>query len=183
MNNDKFMEYMKKVELQMKNCNHLFVKLKKGQYYGGFHSSDCEYDPAVVICLKCSLTNKYIEMDDISRQMERHIRIINPYYDYMVKINDRIFREQFSNAWSRGGKSFDESVFNLISNEVFKSNHSTLLYKIAKTITPDANDQEIFEIMKKLNEIETPEERDNLKNMEQAIDLIDRFNNIKVKKL
>lgn len=62
-------EYGKNKETQMKKCQHLFLKLKKGEYYGGFNSSDCEYDPCIVICLKCWLTNKFTEYNSIDMNM------------------------------------------------------------------------------------------------------------------
>ena len=183
MDNDKFNEYIKNKEKQMEECNHLFVKLKEGQYYSGFHSSDCGYDPCIVVCLKCGLTNRFIEMDDISRDVDRHIRLINSYYNSFVEVNDKIFRKQFNLAWERSGKSFDDSVFNLISDEVFKSKHPQLLYKIAKEIDKTLDNEVLFNIMKTLHEIETPLERNQMNSLKQVNDLLERYKGMKAKVL
>lgn len=61
MNENDVKEYMNNIEFQMNNCQHLFVKLRKGLYYSSFHSTDYGNSPHVVVCLKCDLTNKYIE--------------------------------------------------------------------------------------------------------------------------
>ena len=177
MDREKLMEYLKRKESQMEECQHLFLKIKKGQRYYGFHSSDCGYDPCVVICLKCGLTNRFFEMDSIDEEIDKMARWCNPYYNGLVEVNDKIFRKQYGHAWRRGGKSFDDSVFNLISDEVWNVNSSMLLYKIAKSIKPDADDTEIFDTMKTLYEMETPEERLELSKIEQAQELINRYNN------
>lgn len=174
-------KYASNKETQMKKCQHLFLKLKEGKHYYGFNSSDYEYNPCVVICLKCGLTNRFIETNSIDMEYDRIIRRQNPYYDEYRKVNGKIFKEQFGHAWGRGGKSFDDSIFNLISEEVFKANNPILLYNIAKTIKPSADDTEIFDTMKSLYELETLEEREKLKTTEQAKELIDRYKNRKVK--
>ena len=183
MNKDEVIEYLKKKETQMDECKHLFLKIREGQNYYGFHSSDCGYDPCVVICLKCGLTNKFIEMDSLDNECDMMLRWHNPYYSGFIKVNDKIFRKQYGHAWRRGGKSFDDSVFNLISDEVWNVNHPMLLFSVAKSIRPDANDTEIFNTMKSLYEIETPEERLELNNIEQAQELISRYKNRKVRVL
>lgn len=183
MDKEKVSEYLKNKESQMEECHHLFLKIKEGQNYYGFHSSDCGYDPCVVICLKCGLTNRFIEMDSIDKKYDMMLRWRNPYYNGFIEVNDKIFRKQYGHAWRRGGKSFDDSVFNLISEEVWNVNRPMLLYSIAKSIRPDADDTEIFDVMKTLYEIETPEERAELNNIDQAQELINRYNNRKVRVL
>lgn len=183
MNNDKVKEYLKNKEKQMEECQHLFLKIKEGKSYYGFHSSDYEHEPCVVTCLKCGLTNRFIEMNSIEKECNMMLRCRNPYYSGFIEVNDRIFRKQYRHAWQRCGKDFDESVFNLISDEVWNVNHPMLLYNIAKIIKPEADNMEIFDIMKKLYEIETPTERVELNNIGQAQELIDRYKNIKVRVL
>lgn len=163
-------------ESEMNECDHLFVKLKEGISYCGFHSSDCGNDPITVICLKCGLTNRFILMDDIDRECDMILRYKNPYYKAYQEVNDRVFRKQFNHAYRRGGKSFDDSVFNLISKSVFKSNHPILLYNIAKSMNPSMHDTELFEIMKKLHEIETPKERLGLRSENEIKEVIERYN-------
>ncbi len=180
MEKEKVEEYLKEKEQQMNECQHLFLKIKEGQEYSGFHSSDNENKPCVVTCVKCGLTNRFMEMDEVAIEVEKMFMMYNPYYQKYIKANDSVFKQQFHNAWRRCGKSFDDSVFNLISDEVLNVNRPMLLYSIAKQIKPDADDTEIFDTMKTLYEIETPEERAKLNNIEQAQELIARYKNRKV---
>ena len=183
MSSEKIIEYLKNKESQMENCQHLFLKIEQGQHYYGFHSSDCGYDPCIVICLKCGLTNKFIEKESIYKKYDTILKWRNPYRDALIEINDKVFKKQFGHAWRRGGKSFDDSVFNVISNDVFNINHPMLLYNIAKEIKADADNIELFDIMKHLYEIETPIERIELNNIEKAQELIDRYKEEKTKVL
>ena len=181
--NDKKIECLENKKLEMENCQHLFLKLEEGQRYYGFHSSDCGYDPCVVVCLKCGLTNKYIERDSIYKEYNTILGWRNPYYDWFVETNDKIFRKQFGHAWRRGGKSFDDSVFNLISDEAWYVDRPMLLYSIAKIIKPEADNTELFDTMKSLYELETPIERQKIDKIEKAQELIDRYKKEKVKVL
>lgn len=164
----------KKIE-EMEKCNHLFVKLKEGVEYSGFHSSDYGNDPHIVSCLHCGLTNKYIETDEINKKYDVILRLRFPIYNCFVETNNKVFKKQFSFAWRRCGKSFDNSVFNLISDEVLKSNHTKILYDLALKISPDGKNDEIFNIMKDLNEIETPIEKKEISSINQTSELFDRY--------
>ena len=61
------------------------------------------------------------------------------------------------------------------------------MYLLAIQINPNGSYQEIFDIMKKLNSLETSQERIRLQTVEQANELIERYyktlnqqNNIKI---
>ena len=170
MENNKLVEYLKNKEKQMEECEHLFLKIKEGRSYNGYHSSDYEYEPCVVVCLKCGLTNRFIGWR-------------SPVYNGFFEVNDKVFKKQFDHAWKRNGKGFDDSVFNLISDEVWNVNHPTLLYNIAKNLKSEADNQELFDTMNELYEIQTPLERAELKSIEQAHELISRYKQMKVKVL
>ena len=176
MTNDKFDESLKRMKTKMSKCDHLFVKLKEGEYIGGFHSSDCYDDPPVVTCLKCGLTNKYIEMSYYEKEM-----LFNPLYSsycyrrkFAIEANNQVFWDQVRHASRRSGKSFDDSVFNLISDEVFNADYPGELYKMAKRIKPNGSNSDIFEIMKELNSMMTAIDRENIRNGKTA-DLITRY--------
>ena len=94
-----------------------------------------------------------------------------------------MFKKVFKNAYMRCGKSFDESVFNLISNEVLNTYHPRLLYELANLLNPNASQEEIFEIMKELEGLETSQEKLKLSNREQASGLIKRYSDNKKKSL
>ena len=178
--NDTFVQYMRSLRLsvneearekvikRMKKCNHLFVKLKEGQTIPGFHSTEYYYDPCVVECVHCGLTNKFCSLEN---------SLTSRYVMGMKKISlhTKVFNKVYKSAYTRGGKGFDESVFNLISNESIDTSHPKLLFEIANKISPFASNSEIFEIMKVLNFIETNQEKLRLNNKEQAEDLINRY--------
>ncbi len=155
---------------RIQSCDHLFIKLKDSERIYGFHSTDCFTIPSIVSCLKCGLTNKYIEMNPIIRR--KYLMFYRELKKYILE-NNRVFKEQFNHGWKHS-KYFDESVLNLISNEPLDSIHPSILYKIALFLQPNADNQELFNIMKHLHEIETPEERIRL-NTSNVGDLIERY--------
>ena len=170
-------EYVLKRKEEIRNCNHLFVKLKEGVYSGAFNSSDCYYDPCEVECVYCGLTNKH-------EYLENYLKRIPLGFSYKNEtIESEMFKEVFKNAYRRSGKSFDETVFNLISNEVLNTYHPRLLYELANLLNPNASQEEIFETMRELKELETRQEELRLRNKEQASGLIKRYSENKKKVL
>lgn len=154
---------------EIEQCPHLFLKLKDAEYVGGFHSSDCYDDPAIVECVYCGLTNKFRKLEE-----DYFYHKLNSYYRKPT-IESIMFMETFKNGYRRGGKSFDNSVFNVISKEVIKTHQAGLLYKLALKINPTGTYEELFEIMKTLNELETNLEKWKLSKVEQCDDLLDRY--------
>ena len=180
-NNDRLAQYCKSICLgnrkqyinqrkeEIKTCNHLFLKLYDKEYIGGCHSSDCYDNPAIVECVHCSLTNKFKYFEEV--------------IDYDCKnqtIESSMFDEIFRNNYRRSGKSFNHSVFNIISDSVLKTDQGTLLYKLALIINPQGTNEELFDIMTKLNELETNLEKWKLSKVEQCGDLLDRYKERKV---
>ena len=121
----------KEIEERYKNCNHLFLKRKEGETFYGFHSTDYEYTPCIVTCLKCGLTNEFIEMSPTIEYYERLYLWNHPEEKIIRDTNDQEFRRQFQGAWKRGRKYFDESVFNLISEEAWDPVRPMELYQKA----------------------------------------------------
>lgn len=161
----------KRIE-EFKQCKHMFVKLKEGEkYWLGYHSSEYYYEPCKVECVHCGLTNKFI---DIERSLYDSEILISCLYNKNT-IETQYFYKFFKNAFIRGGKSFNECVFHLISREVLPTCHPQLLYNLALYINPYGKKKELFEIMKKLHELETEEEKIRLQSEEQAIALVDRY--------
>ena len=67
-----------------------------------------------------------------------------------------------------------------MSKEVIKTHQAGLLYKLALKINPTGTYEELFEIMKTLNELETNLEKWKLSKVEQCDDLLDRYKERKV---
>ena len=168
-NSSKIIEILEKKKIEMEQCDHLFIKQEEGYWVGGFHSSDYEYTPCTVKCLKCGLTNYHINMDSILREKYNlYIKILNPLKYYWFVINDEIFKKQFEN-----------NIYKLISNEVLPATDSSYLYQVAKQIKPDACNDIIFEIMKNLYELEKKGVDINIE--EQINNLKGKYSNSKVK--
>lgn len=164
--------------IEMEQCDHLFVKQQEGYWIGGFHSSDYEYTPCTIKCLKCGLTNYHINMDLILREKYSYaIKLINPSKYYWFMVNDEVFKKQFGSISGQGRDLKD--IFNLISEEVLTATDPISLFQIAKQINPNADNEELFEIMKELFKIEKTEGKINLKDELQLNSLRDRFSNAK----
>ncbi len=172
---------VRKAEEKMLKCKHLFVKLKEGERYSGFHSSDYEQDPSLVECVHCGLTNRYLIEEDFYRNNRFLFSSAKLYYIY---INNRIIRMKYNKGYSRCGKSFNDNVFHMISQEELKTSHPDKLYYMAKQINPEGKNKELFSIMKKIHyEIETSEERGGL-TIIQMENIIERYKeSTQVKKL
>ena len=174
ISNSRFSQYAYKRKEEIINCNHLFLKLKEKEYVGSFHSSDCEDEPSVLECIHCGLTNKF---EPVERLLSKYKRL--PY----KSLETIMFHQLFHEAWKRRGKSFDDSIFNLISDGVIATNQAGLLYKLALKINPDGSNEELYNIMNSLNELETDLEKWKLSKVEQCDDLIDRYKKRKIKVL
>ena len=91
-----------------------------------------------------------------------------------------MFDNIFRNNYRRSGKSFNDSVFNIISDSVLKTDQGALLYKLALIINSEGTNEELFDIMTKLNELETNLEKWKLSKVEQCNDLLNRYKERKV---
>ena len=193
--NDDFSQCMRKLrktsyelELQRKEeirkCNHLFVKLKECEEYYGMDSTDYYRTAHEVECVHCGLTNKFVILEELVEDSHFNFYLLG--YNRQT-IETQMFEEVFKNSYAREGKSFNNSDINLISGECLRTCHPNLLYLLAIQINPNGSYQEIFDIMKKLNSLETSQERIRLQTVEQANELIERYyktlnqqNNIKI---
>ena len=165
-------EKLLEIRKHMEECDHLFIKQREGYWSCGFHSSDYEYTPTVVTCLKCGLNNQ-----PHNREYDMIRLLINPegyyYYKNKNRVNDEVFREQF--PCSKKG----ESSYNFISDEEFGAINPRALYQIAIYIKPNGTNEEIFNTMKELNEIQNREGRLGINNQELLDSLKDRLSNKK----
>ena len=140
---------LKHKRIEMEQCVHLFVKQEEGYWTGGYHSSDYEYTPCLITCVKCGLNNNHLNMDIILRNKYINIlRQFDPTEYYMLGLNDDIFKKQFGN--NQGLES--ERKITFLSDEVLSAINPMELYQQAKEINPDADNEELFQIMKKLHD-------------------------------
>lgn len=119
---------------EYEECNHLFVKTKE----------ENEYFPCNVTCLKCGLTNFHINMNAEQKQKYNSlVRRVNPVKFYTLIINDEVFINNYCKC--------NNETINLISDEVLNADDVMMLYKEAKDNYPDLGNNELFDVMKKLN--------------------------------
>lgn len=182
-------EIIEKRKIEMRNCNHLFVLLRKGEEIYGCHSTDYYKGANEVECVHCGLTNRFNRIElvldsDYIEYSKRFRGMIVSQTKYNRKtLESEMFEEIFKNLYYRSGKSFNNSSLNLISNECLLTNHPRLLYQLALKINPLAEDAKIFEIMKALHFLENSQERIRLQSEEHATSLISRYYTLKPKSL
>ena len=152
---------------EIENCNHLFVKIRD------YDTS--QYDNAdlsVVECVRCGVTNKY---ENLERVMEKYRRSLDYYvltnFHYTnIEYNDVTIETVMMNKIKA-----QSSQLNMMSDGIIRSFHPGLLYKLATIIAPAASNDELFNIMLKLDELETFEERNKLDSVFDATDLVERY--------
>ena len=125
-------------------CYNLFVKLKEGLSYSGFHSSDYGRDPSTVVCVHCGLTNRYSV--DNSLNSEFSYLYSTEQLDYF-EMHNRIIRMKYNKGYSRGGKYFNDNVFRMISQEELK----TRLYNKLKELSQKSSDELLQKRYEKFN--------------------------------
>lgn len=167
--NDEYTQYIKSLNTssedmmlkkeKMLSCQHLLVKIKERTS----DLMDLNYNPIEIECVCCGLTNKYLVLEDFFfiKQMAS-----NP--DKYKTIESEVYKEVFKD-------NNPHELFDFISTEVLETYHPGLLYQLAKTINPQAKNDELFLIMKKLNAIETPQEKLRLMKYEQSSALLQRY--------
>lgn len=122
-------------------CDHLFVKLREGYTSPGFHSSDYEYVEPRIHCLHCGLTNWWQGLSDVYKTTLDRLRD-EAYLDYV---------QTFCPSDIRFDKG-DTSWIPFISKEVHCFVRPEDYYLKAKELKPEATNEEIFELMKQIEE-------------------------------
>ena len=180
-------EFTQKRQEEIRNCDHLFVKLRQGEGGFGCHSTDYYKGANKVECVHCGLTNRFNRIEEVldseyiefSKSFRGMIPSLTGYNKKTLE--SQMFEEVFKDSYFRGGKSFNNSDVNLISEECLQTCHPGLLYSLALQINPLGNSEELFEIMKQLHSLETTQEKIRLQTEEQAISLLDRYYTSKLK--
>lgn len=174
-------EIIKKRRDEIRSCNHLFVKLREGKEIYGCHSTDYYKRVCEVECVHCGLTNKFIKIEELLDSeylmfSKSFIGMIPSLTSYSKKtLESQMFEEIFKNSYTRGGKSFNESDINFISEECLPSCHPRILYNLAIQISPLASNEKLFKIMEELHLLETTQEKIRLQTIEQALPLLNRY--------
>ena len=152
---------------EIRNCEHLFVKLRD------FDTSTYEgIDLSVVECVHCGVTNKY---KDLERTMRKYQRSLEYYVLTKMHYTDVSYNDTTIESRLMDEIKGEHKELNMMSNSVIRTFHPGVLYRIANLIKPEASNEELFEIMQELNNLETPEEKTKLNSLFDATDLIERY--------
>ena len=152
---------------EIRNCNHLFVKLRD------FDTSTYEgLDLSVVECVHCGVTNKYKDLEYVMGKYRRSLDlyVLNKLHYTNVEYNETTIESRLMDEIKDRGVKL-----NMMSDNVIRTFHPGVLYQIAKMIYPEASNERLFEIMQELNKLETPEEKNKLNTLNDATDLILRY--------
>lgn len=160
-------------EKRIRSCKHCFALIKEGEWIGGFHSSDYEYDEAIIECIKCGLTNK-------NKKLYYSLK-----YRYLNPISEPLESKLFNELVYNHGHSripFDIDDLDMLSKEKIGTRIPRIFYVIAMNanLNLDINYKEsyplIFETMKEL--IKISEDNHIYPNSpEKCYKLIDLYNN------
>lgn len=151
---------------EIRNCNHLFVKLRE-------KNVDATENIAIVECVHCGVTNKY---QDVEKTVIRFRKSLEYYLLTKFKKNNIEYNsETIETMMMREILNVDDNI-NMLSKEGIRTLHPGLLYQLAKRIHEDASDEEIFLIMQKLNDLETASEKIKLLSVDDASNLLGRYN-------
>ncbi len=126
--------YLKNKKEEMERCDHLFCLTGK------------ESGSYIVNCLKCGLTNKYVEMStgEVNR-CALDAKDINECLD-MIALNNLLYKREFGIAPITNNRI--DAELTVISKKVLNTNRAKRIYDLAKRVND--NDSPIFEVMERL---------------------------------
>ena len=160
-------EETESVIAKWRSCQHLFAKVRKSEYIGAFHSSDCETIPARYECVRCGLTNRLIDMEIV---LDCHPLV----YDILPNVK-KIPDE--TTEWKLQQPEISEE--NLLSKDLIETVHPGILFDIAVELclTQEirTTKKNIFNVMKELCEMETSTESLKISTVVHASALIERY--------
>ena len=151
---------------EIENCDHLFVKLRENKEFID------NPDATLLDCVNCGVTNKFFELES---RMMRYRRSFEYYLFNIVHKLDIDYNDTTIESTMMIKLRQKTHEFNLMSDEILRTFHPGLLYQIAKVINPSGTNEELFHIMKELNELETTKERNKLSQIDDANELIERY--------
>lgn len=137
-------------------CDHLFVKLREGYTSPGFHSSDYEYVEPRIKCLHCGLTNWWEGLNPLYKTTHDEM-LDEAYYDYI---------RTFCPSDARFDKG-DTSWIPFISKEAHCFIKPEEYYLKAKELKPDATNEELFCLMKQIEDESVERNRKSWEEVEE----------------
>ena len=151
---------------EINECDHLFIKLR--DYDNNMGNNDL----SIVECVHCGVTNKYYDLERVLAKYKKSLDyyVLTNYHYTNVKYDDATIESLMMDRLIQS-----HTKLNMISDKTLHTYHPGVLYKVAKIINPQASNEELFEIMQQLAEIETFEEKTKLNNIYDATDLIERY--------
>ena len=151
---------------EIRECKHLFVKLKD------IREGDNEQNTIVVECVHCGVTNKYRDLEKTLLKYQKSLDyyIITAFHRTDFEYNSATIETLMMNEIEQSGEKIE-----LMSNDVIRTLHPGLLYQLAKQIKPDSTNEELFIIMKELNELESNREKNQLSNIDDTDELVQRY--------
>ena len=151
---------------EINSCHHLFVKLRERPELEEYH------DSVVVECVYCGVTNKYNDLEKTLVKYRHSLEyyLLNKFHNVNIEYNDSTIESQMMEEIKK-----DNQKLNMLSNGIIRSFHPGLLFQLAKKICPNGTNEEIFEIMQELNELETTKEKNQLCFIDDADELVERF--------
>ena len=160
-------EDTKTIVAKWRSCNHLFVMVRDSKYLGSFHSSDCETIPARYECVRCGLTNRLIDTEEVFDLQDSRDRLLSDRKNVADETAE--WRQQCP---KRIGKY-------LLSKEPINTTHPGVLFDIAIELCLaqeiKTSKKNVFAVMKELNEMETSMERLKISTVVHASALIERY--------
>ena len=146
-------------------CEHLFVRVRESEYVGAFHSSDCGTIPARYECVRCGLTNRLIDIEEIIDQ-----------YDIGRILNKKQITDETA-EWKYQWPEISDD--NLLGEESIKTDHPGVLFDIAIELClaqeMKVTKHRVFEVMKELCDMETSTEQLKISTVVHASALIERY--------
>ena len=156
-------EDMEKRLKEINNCEHLFVILKKS-------GNNININSDIFECVHCGVTNKYSDIEKTALKYHNTIEYYMLHNKNEIEYNNVTLESVMMKQIIKTGKSL-----NLLSEKVIRTSHPSILYQIALIINKEATNDEIYEIMYELNELETFKEKNSLLSIDDIKDLIDRY--------
>jgi hypothetical protein len=171
---------------EVMNCHHEFVMLKPRVYNGAFNSSDCEIVDPVVECVHCGVSNKFSYLYE-KLLFNGYIRHDSDNKAYLVgskfDLTDDVLVEHYPLESELFGKYVISPYVKLLGikepqyenpDMVIDSCHIKVLYQLAKE--DSLTDEEIFNNMKELYNLENYYERLMTKSIDDTKALKERYN-------
>ncbi len=132
---------------EVKNCKHLFVITKGEETYTTWDADKEHYSAPTVECVHCGCSNRLVNYHNKEWNMKP--TSIHSGYPFEAAIFLENFEDCFINKKIRDGH-LNMSKFKLLSNEILEVYDARYWYNAAKTLKPNASQEELFQTMKYL---------------------------------